>query len=72
MGCYDLESIEHDFSVATKGDTNRPAIVLMIAAAKNILSDVPDNQARDFAISNLLKASDMVACAYVLRPDEET
>jgi hypothetical protein len=39
----------------------------MIAAAKNILSCVPDNEARDLAISNLLKAADMVSNAHILK-----
>ena len=65
MGAYKREQIENDFKIATKGFTNRYIIKIRYAAMK-ILEDSPDNKCRDFAISHLLQAAEMLANAYNL------
>lgn len=63
MGVYKKDSINSDFDIASQ---KMPNIVnkLLAVDAKIILAMVPDNDARDMAISHLLQAASMVAYAY--------
>lgn len=65
MGAYNIDKIENDFRVASKGRLF-PVGSLLQNCAELILMHVPDNNARDMAISHLLSATDMVLSAYAL------
>ena len=65
MGTYTMETIENDFKVASHGLQNS-VIEFLVVTAKATLQLVPDNEARELAISHLLLATTMVWSAYVL------
>jgi hypothetical protein len=53
MGIYKKETIDKNFKTASK-DVLNPAIGLLTIDAKIILETVPDNEARDKAISYIM------------------
>ena len=65
MGCYKIEEIDHDFETASNG-ADWHTIKLMSLAAKEIIKTMPDNAARDMAISHLLQAADMTVNSWLL------
>lgn len=65
MAAYNIDEIENDFRVASKGRLF-PVGGLLQNCAELILMYVPDNKARDMAISHLLSATDMALNAYAL------
>ena len=65
MGSYNLEEIDKDFEVASKG-AGWATVNLMALTAKKILKTMPDNAERDMAISHLLQATDMVLNSWTI------
>lgn len=65
MGAYEIEKIDNDFEIASK-NFDWPAVKLMSITAKAILDTMPDNQARDMAISHLLQAAEMVSFSWLI------
>ncbi len=65
MGAYKNSEIDGDFKIATKG-FYWPVVDLMLIIAKAILETMPDNQARDLAISHLLQSAEMVSHSWIL------
>ena len=64
MGVYKLEQIGNDFHNVTHGITDQN-ITDMRTCAIRIIRDGPDNASADFAISHLLQAAEMLACAHL-------
>ena len=64
MGAYTIDKIENDFEVSARPYAHNESVRMLVEASKKIMSEIPDNQARDFAISHLLQAADMVKCAF--------
>ncbi len=64
MGVYTQHQIKNDFRIAGKGILSRHIRNVEIIA-EQIIEEVPDNKAKDIAISNLLKAVEMLALSYI-------
>ena len=67
MGAYKIDQIEQDFQTVTKGFIRYNIELCNIS--KRILEEVPDNKGRDFAISHLIQAAEMLSNAYILNKD---
>jgi len=65
MGVFKKDTIQNDFKVASKGRFF-PVGSFISECAELILDFVPDNEARDMAISHLLSATEMVLNSYLL------
>ena len=70
MGAYKLDSIRHDFEVATRnvwcGHTET-----LLEISRRLLAGWHDNQAKDMAISHLLQAAGMLAASIIMSEQEE-